>query len=304
MSDELSQEMITQIQESGSRARFVSIERLREIETEIHGRHANGEFDEHFYRVELEPFAFELPADIPSARALVIVATPQPQVRVSFSVEGNARDVIIPPTYSYATDRTARSILDQALRHRGFSVARAKLPLKLLAVRSGLATYGRNNIAYVDGMGSFHRLTAYYTDAPCGEDAWAQAQTLKPCSTCTACEEACPTGAITGERFLIRGERCITFLNEFPGEFPNWLDPAWHNCLVGCLHCQRCCPLNSRVAGWIIDGETFTEEETALLLRGGPEVSVPMDTARKLERLGMLEYLELLPRNLNVLFRK
>ncbi len=55
-----------------------------------------------------------------------------------------------------------RSILGPA----GIEVARARIPVKLLAVRTGLAQYGRNNIAYVRNMGSLVRLDAFCTDAP------------------------------------------------------------------------------------------------------------------------------------------
>jgi len=37
------------------------------------------------------------------------------------------------------------------------------VPIDRLAVRGGLATYGRNNVTYVPGMGSFHRLSAFYS---------------------------------------------------------------------------------------------------------------------------------------------
>jgi epoxyqueuosine reductase len=41
-------------------------------------------------------------------------------------------------------------------------VALSLLPLKSLAVRSGLAAYGRNNVCYVPGMGSFLELVGLY----------------------------------------------------------------------------------------------------------------------------------------------
>ena len=42
--------------------------------------------------------------------------------------------------------------------------------MKLAAVRSGLAQYGRNNICYVEGMGSFFSFHAYLTDRVFEED--------------------------------------------------------------------------------------------------------------------------------------
>ncbi len=296
-------EIVARLAANGMRCRIVSVDRIREIEAEIQSRRDAGDFDEHFYRIELEPFTYRPPMELSDAKSIIVAAAPQPQVRVSFVVEGTVRTALIPPTYSYATDGVVTRVLDAVLAGRGLRAVRAILPVKLLAARSGLVKYGKNNITYAEGLGSFHRLTVHYTNAPPAEDHWGEPRLLKPCAACTACMEACPTGAISPDRFLLRAERCITFINEFPGEFPAWLDPAWHNCIVGCLHCQRCCPVDSRVVDWIVEGETFSEEETAMLLRGVPEASLSAELAGKLERLGIIEYLGLLPRNLGAVLR-
>ncbi|MCK5093868.1 MAG: hypothetical protein KAR18_04015 [Spirochaetes bacterium] len=55
----------------------------------------------------------------------------------------------------------------------------------------------------------------------------------------------CPTGAIDSNRLLIYGERCLTYFNERPGVFPDWIEHSWHKCLVGCLECQRVCQTTS-----------------------------------------------------------
>lgn len=53
-----------------------------------------------------------------------------------------------------------------------YQVTPAVLPKKLLAVYSGLAACGRNDVIYVRGMGSLHRLSAFYSDLPCDVDQW------------------------------------------------------------------------------------------------------------------------------------
>jgi epoxyqueuosine reductase len=180
------------------------------------------------------------------------------------------------------------------------------LPLKLLAVRSGLGLYGRNNICYVPGFGSFLQLVAVYSDLPCDRDGWREAQMLERCQDCSACRLNCPTGAISSDRFLLRAERCIVFHNERKGSipFPAWMDSSWHNCLVGCLHCQRVCPENKDFLHWIEGREEFSEEETSLLLQGAALDELPSETVGKLEKLDLIEYLDTLPRNLGVFFRK
>ena len=55
---------------------------------------------------------------------------------------------------------------------------------------------------------------------------------------------------------------------------------------------------------WIEQGAEFTEEETALLLKGAPLDQLPTKTAKKIEEFNVTEYLEVLSRNLNVLLNK
>jgi epoxyqueuosine reductase len=180
------------------------------------------------------------------------------------------------------------------------------LPLKLLAARSGLVQYGRNNICYVSGLGSFLQLVAAYSDMPCEEDSWQETMMMKNCEECELCRRACPTGAIPSDRFLLRAERCISYHNEKKGNvpFPEWMDASWHNCIVGCMRCQRVCPQNKDVIQWTGEEEEFSEEETALLLKGARYDDLPVTTRRKLEHLDLVDYLDGLPRNLGIFFKK
>ena len=112
--------------------------------------------------------SFSCPEEVGEPRALIVTALRSRRtVKVRFQLESGPFEAIIPPTYisSDATERcleVMRSILDPA----GYQVGRARIPVKLLAVRTGLAQYGRNNVAYVKNMGSFVRLDAFCTDAP------------------------------------------------------------------------------------------------------------------------------------------
>jgi len=191
----------------------------------------------------------------------------------------------------------------EILEPSGYRVVLANLPKKLTAVRSGLAAYGKTNVTYIPGMGSFHRLVVLWSDLPCEQDQWQELRMMTTCEKCKACLRACPTGAIDPNRFLLHAERCLTFLNEKPQDvpFPPWVDPSWHNCLVGCLHCQKVCPENGEVRDWIEGDEVFSEEETALLLDGVAIDELPSATVAKLERLDLTDLLEVLPRNLEAL---
>jgi epoxyqueuosine reductase len=86
--------------------------------------------------------------------------------------------------------------------------------------------------------------------------------------------------------------------------FPEWLDPSWHNCLMGCLHCQRVCPENKNVVEWIEEGAEFSSEETALLLEGVPLCQLPAATVEKMEQTDLVSIMYALPRNLEVLLKR
>jgi epoxyqueuosine reductase len=211
--------------------------------------------------------------------------------------------VVIPPTYVRYTARTAlvRACLAAWLAAEGYGLAPARLPLKTLAVRSGVAAYGRNNICFVAGMGSFLQLVGAFTDLPCTEDPWGEPRALDRCEACVACVNQCPTGAIARDRFLLRAERCLTYHNEGPDGFADWIDPSWHHCLVGCMRCQSVCPENEAVLGWCEDRFDCTKEETALLVNGTPLDRLPPGTATRLRSLELNENHRLLCRNLGAL---
>jgi epoxyqueuosine reductase len=163
--------------------------------------------------------------------------------------------------------------------------------------------YGKNNIAYVDGMGSFFSFAAFYSDLPCGTDGWTEARAAELCSGCAICLRSCPTGAIRGERFLIDNERCLSFLNEQGGDFPGWLPLSVHHCLYDCLRCQLGCPMNSDHVDKVAPPFSFDEMETELLLSGAPAASYPAAMALKSKLLGLDQWPDGIPRNLKTLFQ-
>ena len=155
-------------------------------------------------------------------------------------------------------------------------------------------------------MGSFHRLAAYYSDFPIEQDIWQELKMMDLCKECSACTNKCPTGAIPTDRFLLRVERCITFHNEHPGEipFPEWIDPEGHNCLVGCLHCQKVCPANKKVIDWTEQGPEFSEEETFLILHGKDYDELPIETKEKIEKFYVVSIMERIKEYLDELDKK
>jgi len=302
------EEVFSRLAECGYQGRIVSIQHLRELQDEIEERNMQGQFDKEFFQKCLVGFDFRVSDSLPEAKSIIVVAVPRPQTPVTFTFNNETRILMLPPTY-FGYEETRKQVedfLSNILSKKGYRVARAKIPLKLLAVRSGLGSYGRNNLCYVSGMGSFLELVAVYSDMPCSNDSWQEAHMMENCKNCYACQKSCPTGAISSDRFLLHTERCLVFHNEKKGDmpFPSWIDPSWHNCIVGCLHCQKVCPQNKEFLNWFEEKVEFSQDETALLLRGVPRDQLTDEIVKKLQHLDLLENVDIFPRNLGVFFKK
>jgi len=303
----LAEQLLSGLEGRGIRARVLSVRRLADVRERIVRLHRDGRLDPEFYQERLTWFDFGPPESLPDARTIVVATVPQSRVRLTFRWRSKVVPVLVPPTYLHwqATNRSVLDAVAELLAPHRFHAAAAALPVKTLVVHSGLGVYGRNNITYVPGLGSFHRPVAVYADLPCDDDSRQEPQIMASCEHCSACRRACPTGAIGQDRFLLHAERCITFHNEKPGNvpFPEWVHPSWHECLVGCLRCQRACPQNKPVLNQTECGPEFNEEETALLLQGTTLEKAPASTMAKLRASDLVEYLDIMPRNLGVLLR-
>ena len=159
-----------ELAQRGYQSKIISSDHIHDLQATIEDLFRQGLFDDEFYTEELAGFDFGIADSFAGSKSIIIVAAPQPHVRITFELQGESHPCIIPATYSYETDRQIQDLLEHQLKPAGFRVKKAKLPWKLLAVSSGLAQYGKNNITYVDGMGSYHRLVAYISDLPGAQD--------------------------------------------------------------------------------------------------------------------------------------
>lgn len=286
--------------ELGWRAAVVPIARRAQAIERVVALREKGELDEAFYQEYLAPmFAAPLPETF-ALRSVVLVAVPDRAVRMHFTLGGETFEVLTAPGYLRAPDPRPSAVIAEILKPFGRSIAPVSAPLKTLGTISGFSRYGRNNISYVPGFGSFTALAGFVSDVEC-DDAPAQAQeALSHCASCGACRAACPTGAIGDDRFLLRAERCITFWNEKDPSvpFPDWIDPRWHNAFLGCLRCQRVCPENRPHLERYFEGPAFDEATTRLLLSGPAKEELPSEIVPTLEAWRLIDLLAYLPRNL------
>ena len=291
------------IEERGWKGRIIPISHLADLRDVILSPYKQGLIDESLYRDQLSFLSFDPPEDLPGALSIIIVAAPTPQMRIIFHRQGRRIPVVVPPTYVSYTPRTnsIQAVLADWLQNEGYHLAKPQLPLKTLAVRSGLADYGRNNICYVDGMGSFLQLVGAFSDLPCDSDPWREPKMLDRCESCVACLRHCPTKAITRDRFLLHAELCLTYHNEAVSDFPGWINPTWHHCLIGCMRCQTACPENRAMLEWFEDRAEFSEQETDLLIQRVPLDRLPAETISRIKSLEINEDYQNLCRNLSMI---
>jgi epoxyqueuosine reductase len=283
--------------------RAVSVRRVGDLKAWMAGLEAAGRLSVHkTWRRYIGSFQYAPPPTLADARSLIIMATPLRIARIHFRSAGRRQTILIP--CGYVDDGNSLDDFKGMLRHAGVvppgePLERARLPLKLLAVRSGLATYGRNNIAFIDGYGSFHQLLAFYTRRPLPE-TWRPLKLLRQCKGCSICLKECPTGAIRESDFVIDPSRCITLYNELPQPLPSWIPPTAHNALVGCLKCQFTCPGNEDLTGDQWDLGEVPEAETDALLCGKRDEHTVQTLKKRFERISSGDDLDYVARNLKL----
>jgi epoxyqueuosine reductase len=239
----------------------------------------------------LKDLEYQAPKQMPNARSVIVVSTPAPLRSVGFRWKGTTHTLLVPGGYFYYENEAFRGPLRRLVAARVTGDAKANLvfanpPLKTLAVRSGLAEYGKNNITYVDGYGSFHILWAFFCEAELSDQWTRPYRTMRICEGCSVCTRNCPTQAIRDSDFVLDAGRCITAYNEVKEPLPDWIDAKAHNSLIGCLKCQYDCPANYVPRQKCEPVAELNEAETGMLLNGLGDAKLEAGISEKLKSLG------------------
>ena len=114
---------------------------------------------------------------------------------------------------------------------------------KSIAWQSGIGFIGKNTLLVIPGYGSYLFLCEILTTAP------LQYPVIDPipdsCGTCTACIDACPTGALE-KPYHLNASKCLAYLTiEHKGDIQPAFGTEMNKCFLGCDRCQEACPQNT-----------------------------------------------------------
>ncbi len=111
---------------------------------------------------------------------------------------------------------------------------------KAWAVRAGIGWLGKHTNVITREFGSWIFLGEIILDIELDYDKSIE----DLCGTCTACIDACPTGAIV-EPYVVDSNRCISYLTiEHRGDLPKAMVSKFDQWVYGCDTCQDVCPWN------------------------------------------------------------
>lgn len=119
-----------------------------------------------------------------------------------------------------------------------------ELPHKTVATRAGMGWIGKCALLVTEQYGSMVRLSSILTDAPLEV---AEPVNQSKCGSCTACQKACPAGAIHGTAWEPGLERNALF------DYQRCKETAQMRCMKGfgqradlCGKCIEVCPYTKR----------------------------------------------------------
>jgi epoxyqueuosine reductase len=131
---------------------------------------------------------------------------------------------------------------------------------RAVAVRAGIGWSGKNCAVMTPEYGSYVYLGEMITSIPFVPDSPMEDQ----CGSCTACIDACPTGALV-QGGQINAQRCIAFLTQTKAVIPEEFRDKIGNRVYGCDSCQTSCPVNK--------GKDFHFHEE---MEADPEIAKPL----------------------------
>jgi epoxyqueuosine reductase len=292
--------------------RTLSVDRLPSLQTEFNAARDNSQLSRNkAFRDQIVSLGFKLPDNFSNAKSVIILAVYSKNMYANFKLDGDTHRILVPFQYyddEMNSEKLKSVIQKEIIKTPGRRIMdiSQKVPLKLLAARSGLGRYARNSLIFVDGMGSYNMLYAFLTDHPFTDNSWSNLEILDECNRCHACERGCPTRCINRWNMNVNIEKCLTLYNENLGDFPNYILGSMHHALMGCTKCKTPCPVNEGINELTGNLEEVSEEETRKILKGAPDEALLKSLQKKLKNFRAVankDQFPILSRNLKMLIR-
>lgn len=138
--------------------KFTSIENMDKLKSEILGLKDTGKLNDWIYENYLQ-FDFDVPEGY---KSIMISAMKLPVVKVTVEKNKTIKEIMIPSAYySGGKVDVYNNNMDEMFNKYSVKYKPVHLPCKLLVARTGLGSYGKNNIAYIDEFGSYFRIRAF-----------------------------------------------------------------------------------------------------------------------------------------------
>ena len=192
---------------------------------------------------------------LPSARSVIVTAASY-HVDRSAVIDSTSPDTALIARYARCEDyhRVVGRRLDGLVKwireveagpfEARVSVDSGPVQEKVFARHGGLGWIGKNTCLVNADLGSWVVLGAVVSSLDLEHDEPVD----DGCGACTACLEACPTGALV-EPHVLDARRCLAYLTvEHRGSIPPERREDVGRHLYGCDICQEVCPWNPRAA--------------------------------------------------------
>ncbi|UVI30889.1 tRNA epoxyqueuosine(34) reductase QueG [Paenibacillus spongiae] len=186
--------------------------------------------------------------DNPQSIIAIAIAYPSKLQDAPKSISGERRGILSRSAWGkdyHAVLRNRLTRLEEWLRERvpdfraESMVDTGALVDRAVAERAGIGWSAKNCSIITPEWGSWVYLGEMITNLPLPPDK----PVTEGCGDCTACIDACPTGALVGPGQL-DAQRCISFITQTKGTVSDEMMRKIGNRLYGCDTCQVVCPEN------------------------------------------------------------
>lgn len=205
----------------GDRLQIIAPHHLKDLKNDINTFARNEELNGFQKWIVNDLYNYRIPDTGFAVRSIILIALPHPFF-AEVLLNKNGKEYTVKSLVCSDFDTAERNLKSFLQKHGYHAEPAQNLPLKRLSVQSDFSEY-------IEGMGSNFSLAAYFSDLPCEDDTWRETIIAKTCAECHICLSNCPTGAIRKERFLIDNQKCLSAINETPGDFPRWLPASVHH---------------------------------------------------------------------------